>query len=300
MSPERPRDPRGSFPRPGAPRREPPRAPRRADPPPSRDPLPRDEVPLEQADVEGRPLFGRNPVLELLRAGSRRVEEIAIVSEGRGPALHDLLNLARLQGVKISFRTRDQLTAMAGDPHHQGVVARVAGASYSSLGDLLTVPAGRGEVPFFLALDQVQDPRNLGAVLRSAEVTGVHGVILPKHHAVGLTGAAAKSAMGAAELVAVARETNLVQALEELKKEGVWIVGAVPSGGKVPWEMDLTGPLCLVLGGEGEGLRPLVARSCDFLTSLPMRGRLGSLNVSAAAAVLCYEVLRQRGRGEKT
>lgn len=300
MSPERPRDPRGSFPRPGAPRREPPRAPRRADPPPSRDPLPRDEASLDQADVEGRPLFGRNPVLELLRAGSRRVEEIAIVSEGRGPALHDLLNLARRQGVKISFRTRDQLTAMAGDPHHQGVVARVAGASYSSLGDLLTVPAGRGEVPFFLALDQVQDPRNLGAVLRSAEVTGVHGVILPKHHAVGLTGAAAKSAMGAAELVAVARETNLVQALEELKKEGVWIVGAVPTGGKVPWEMDLTGPLCLVLGGEGEGLRPLVARSCDFLTSLPMRGRLGSLNVSAAAAVLCYEVLRQRGRGERT
>ena len=300
MSPERPRDPRGSFPRPGAPRREPPRAPRRADPPPSRDPLPSDEAPLEQANVEGRPLFGRNPVLELLRAGSRRVEEIAIVSEGRGPALHDLLNLARRQGVKISFRTRDQLTAMAGDPHHQGVVARVAGASYSSLGDLLTVPAGRGEVPFFLALDQVQDPRNLGAVLRSAEVTGVHGVILPKHHAVGLTGAAAKSAMGAAELVAVARETNLVQALEELKKEGVWIVGAIPTGGKVPWEMDLTGPLCLVLGGVGEGLRPLVARSCDFLTSLPMRGRLGSLNVSAAAAVLCYEVLRQRGRGERT
>jgi 23S rRNA (guanosine2251-2'-O)-methyltransferase len=300
MSPERPRDPRGSFPRPGAPRREPPRAPRRADPPPSREPLPSDEAPLELADVEGRPLFGRNPVLELLRAGSRRVEEIAIVSEGRGPALHDLLNLARRQGVKISFRTRDQLTAMAGDPHHQGVVARVAGASYSSLGDLLTVPAGRGEVPFFLALDQVQDPRNLGAVLRSAEATGVHGVILPKHHAVGLTGAAAKSAMGAAELVAVARETNLVQALEELKKEGVWIVGAIPTGGKVPWEMDLTGPLCLVLGGEGEGLRPLVARSCDFLTSLPMRGRLGSLNVSAAAAVLCYEVLRQRGRGERT
>ena len=262
--------------------------------------MPREPSAREPLEEEGRPLFGRNPVLELLRSGSRRVEEIAIISEGRGPALHDLLNLAKRQGVKISFRTRDQLTAIAGDPHHQGVVARVAGASYSSLGDLLTVPAGRGEVPFFLALDQVQDPRNLGAVLRSAEVTGVHGMILPKHHAVGLTGAAAKSAAGAAELVAVARETNLVQALEELKKEGVWIVGAVPTGGKVPWEMDLTGPLCLVLGGEGEGLRPLVARSCDFLASLPMRGQLGSLNVSAAAAVLCYEVLRQRGRGEKT
>jgi 23S rRNA (guanosine2251-2'-O)-methyltransferase len=335
MSPERPREPRGGFPRQGPSRRDPPRPgsrpegrrePRpeqRTSPPriqmprppvpreparpepPSREPLSREELPREPSareplEEEGRPLFGRNPVLELLRSGSRRVEEIAIISEGRGPALHDLLNLAKRQGVKISFRTRDQLTAIAGDPHHQGVVARVAGASYSSLGDLLTVPAGRGEVPFFLALDQVQDPRNLGAVLRSAEVTGVHGVILPKHHAVGLTGAAAKSAMGAAELVAVARETNLVQALEELKKEGVWIVGAVPTGGKTPWEMDLTGPLCLVLGGEGEGLRPLVARSCDFLASLPMRGQLGSLNVSAAAAVLCYEVLRQRARGEKT
>ena len=291
-------------PRMQAPRPPAPREPARRDPPP-REPLPREESPpepsaREELEEEGRPLFGRNPVLELLRAGSRRVEEIAIISEGRGPALHDLLNLAKRQGVKISFRTRDQLTAIAGDPHHQGVVARVAGASYSSLADLLAVPAGRGEPPFFLALDQVQDPRNLGAVLRSAEVTGVHGVILPKHHAVGLTGAAAKSAMGAAELVAVARETNLVQALEELKKEGVWIVGAVPTGGKIPWEMDLTGPLCLVLGGEGEGLRPLVARSCDFLASLPMRGQLGSLNISAAAAVLCYEVLRQRGRGEKT
>jgi 23S rRNA (guanosine2251-2'-O)-methyltransferase len=291
-------------PRMQAPRPPAPREPARRDPPP-REPLPREESPREpsareQPEEEGRPLFGRNPVLELLRAGGRRVEEIAIISEGRGPALHDLLNLAKRQGVKISFRTRDQLTAIAGDPHHQGVVARVAGASYSSLTDLLAVPAGRGEPPFFLALDQVQDPRNLGAVLRSAEVTGVHGVILPKHHAVGLTGAAAKSAMGAAELVAVARETNLVQALEELKKEGVWIVGAVPTGGKIPWEMDLTGPLCLVLGGEGEGLRPLVARSCDFLASLPMRGQLGSLNISAAAAVLCYEVLRQRGRGEKT
>jgi 23S rRNA (guanosine2251-2'-O)-methyltransferase len=248
---------------------------------------------------DGPPLFGRNPVLELLRTGSRRVEEIAILSEGRGPALHELLSLAKRQGVKISYRTRDQLTAMAGDIHHQGVVARVAGASYASLGDLLEIPAGRGEAPFFLALDQVQDPRNLGAVLRTAEATGVHGVIVPKHHAAGLTGAAAKSAMGAAELIAVARETNLVNALETLKKEGVWTVGAMPAGGKPPWEMDLTGPVCFVLGGEGEGLRPLVAKTCDFLVSLPMRGRLGSLNVSAAAAVLCYEALRQRSRAER-
>jgi 23S rRNA (guanosine2251-2'-O)-methyltransferase len=258
------------------------------------------DLPVRPSPPEdGPPLFGRNPVLELLRTGRRRVEEIAILSEGRGPALHELLSLAKRQGVKISYRTRDQLTAMAGDIHHQGVVARVAGASYASLGDLLEIPAGRGEAPFFLALDQVQDPRNLGAVLRTAEATGVHGVIVPKHHAAGLTGAAAKSAMGAADLVAVARETNLVNALETLKKEGVWTVGAMPAGGKPPWEMDLTGPVCFVLGGEGEGLRPLVAKTCDFLVSLPMRGRLASLNVSAAAAVLCYEALRQRSRAER-
>jgi 23S rRNA (guanosine2251-2'-O)-methyltransferase len=248
---------------------------------------------------ESRPLFGRNPVLELLRSGGRRVEEIAILSEGRGPALHELLGLAKRQGVKISYRTRDQLSAMAGDPNHQGVVARVAGASYASLADILEIPAARGEAAFFMALDQVQDPRNLGAVLRTAEATGVHGVVVPKHHAAGLTGAAAKSAMGAAELVPVARETNLVNALEVFKKEGVWTIGAAPVGGKLPWETDLAGPLCLVLGGEGEGLRPLVAKRCDFLVSLPMRGRLASLNVSAAAAVLCYEVLRQRARAVK-
>lgn len=245
---------------------------------------------------EETPLFGRNPVLELLRAESRRVEEIAILAEGRGPALAELLVLAKARGVKISYRTRDQLTAIAGTPHHQGVVARVAGASYASLADVLRIPAERGEPAFLLALDQVQDPRNLGAILRSAEATGVHGVVVPKHHAVGLTPAAAKSAMGAMEFVPVARETNLVQALEVLKKEGVWIVGSVASGGQAPWELDLAGPLCLVLGGEGEGLRPLVAKSCDFLVTLPMKGRIGSLNVSAAAAVLCYEVLRQRGQ----
>jgi 23S rRNA (guanosine2251-2'-O)-methyltransferase len=248
---------------------------------------------------EEAPVFGRHPVLELLRADSRRVEEIAILAEGRGPALHDLLTLAKSRGVKVSFRSRDQLSAMAGTPHHQGVVARVAGASYASLADLLARPAALGEPAFFLALDQVQDPRNLGAILRSAEVTGVHGVILPKHHSAGLTGAAAKSAVGAVELVPVAREGNLVRCLETLKAEGIWVMGTVTERGMAPWDVDLTGNLCLVLGGEGEGLRPLVERTCDMLLTLPMRGRLGSVNVSAAAAVLCYEVLRQRSAASK-
>ena len=241
------------------------------------------------------PLAGRHQVLELLRAESRRVEEIAVLAEGRGPALQDLLALAKNLGVRVSFRTRDQLTAMAGTPHHQGVVARVAGASYADLDDLLAIPAERAEPAFLLALDQIQDPRNLGAILRSADATGVHGVILPKHHSAGLTMAAARSAVGAGEWVPVARVTNLVQSLEALKKEGVWVIGSTVKGGILPWESDLSGPVCLVLGGEGAGLRPLVAKTCDLLLTLPMRGRLDSINVSAAAAVLCYEVLRQRG-----
>jgi 23S rRNA (guanosine2251-2'-O)-methyltransferase len=244
--------------------------------------------------TDSEQVFGRHPVLELLRADSRRVEEVAILAEGRGPALQELLALVRQRGVKVSFRTREQLTAMAGTPHHQGAIARVAGASYVSLDDLLALPAARGGAPFFLALDQVQDPRNLGAILRSAEATGVHGVILPKHHSAGLTPAAAKSAVGAAEMVPVAREANLVRCLEVMKKEGLWIAGTVTRGGKAPWDVDLTGPVCLVLGGEAEGLRPLVARTCDLLVTLPMSGRLESVNVSAAAAVLCFEVVRQR------
>jgi 23S rRNA (guanosine2251-2'-O)-methyltransferase len=242
------------------------------------------------------PLFGRHPVLELLRAESRRVEEIAIVAQGRSPALQELLSLAKSRDVRVSFRTRDQLTAMAGTPHHQGVVARVAGASYADLADLLAVPATRGEPAFLLALDQIQDPRNLGAILRTAEVTGVHGVIVMKHRSVGLTPAATKSAMGAVEWVKVARVGNLAQSIEMLKMEGVWVIGSVVKGGVSPWEADLSGPICLVLGSEGEGLRPLVARSCDLLLTLPMKGRLGAANVSAAAAVLCYEVVRQRER----
>lgn len=248
---------------------------------------------------DGEALFGRHPVLELLRASSRQVDEVAIVAQGRSPALQELLALARSQGVKVSFRTREQLTAMAGTPYHQGVVARVAAASYADLDSLLTVAAGRAEPAFLLALDRVQDPRNLGAVLRSAEATGAHGLILPKHQSVGLTPGAAKSATGAQEWLSVARVTNLVQALEALKKEGIWIIGTTPKGGASPWAADLRVPLCLVLGGEEGGLRTLVARSCDLLLTLPMKGKLESLNVAAVAAVLCYEVVRQRGHVDR-
>ena len=238
-------------------------------------------------------VYGRNPVLALLRDGGRRTDEIAVLVGASGP-LAEVVALARRAGVKVSYRTREQLTAIAGSPGHQGVVARVAAVAYVELDALLALPAERGEAPFLLALDQVQDPQNLGALLRTADAFGVHGVVLPKHHQVGATAAAARVAMGALETVRIARETNLVQALEALKKSGIWVYGGTAEGGREPWQVDLRGPLCLVLGSEGRGLRPLVSRTCDGLLTIPVVGGVGSLNVAAAGASLCYEVIRQR------
>jgi 23S rRNA (guanosine2251-2'-O)-methyltransferase len=252
-----------------------------------------------EGPVSDERVWGRNPVLALLRGGGRRADEVAVLAGARGP-LSEVVALARRAGVKVSYRTRDQLTAIAGTADHQGVVARVAAADYADLDEVLALPGRRGEAPFLLALDQVQDPRNLGALLRTADAFGVHGIVVPKHHAVGLTDAAARTAMGAVEHVPVARETNMVTALEKLKESGIWIYGAAVGGGVPPWSTDLRGPLCLVLGSEGEGLRPLVARTCDRLLSVPMRGAVGSLNVAAAGAVLCYEVVRQRAQASKT
>ena len=248
---------------------------------------------MPDATPESGALCGRHPVLELLRSGSRRAQEIAVLAGGRGP-LQEIVSLARRAGVKVSFRTRDQLTAMAGSPDHQGVVARVARAEYADLEELLAIPAERGEPALFLALDQVQDPRNLGALLRTADTLGVHGVIVPRHLAAGLTDATARVAMGALEFVRVAREVNLVAALERIKKKQIWVYGAAPAAGTARWATDLNGPVCLVLGGEGGGLRPLVERTCDGLLTVRMTGHLGCLSVGAAGAVLCYEVARQR------
>jgi 23S rRNA (guanosine2251-2'-O)-methyltransferase len=242
---------------------------------------------------DGR-VWGRNPVLELLKSRAGRVDEVAVLVGAPG-RLGDIVVLARRAGVKVSYRTRDQLTAIAETDNHQGVVARVAARDYVDLKALLDAQAAGTDPAFFVALDQVQDPRNLGAVLRTAAAFGVHGVLLPKHHAVGLTDAAARTSMGAVEHVLVARETNLVASLEALKKAGIWVYGCVIQGGVALWKADLGGPICLVLGGEGDGLRPLVARTCDALVTIPMTGGVGSLNVAAAAAVSCYEVARQRG-----
>ena len=240
-------------------------------------------------------LAGRHLVLEALRSRARPIEEVLVEAEGRDRHA-DILALARQGGVRFSRAPRAALTALAGSSHHQGVVARVAPREYAELEDLLAVPGTRGEPALFLALDQVQDPGNVGNLLRTAEALGVHGVLVPRHQAAGLTPHVVRAAAGALEYLPVARVGNLGQALERLKQERCWIVGGVAeeADALAPWAADLRSPLVLVLGSEGRGLRPLVARICDIRVRIPLAGRVGSLNVAAAGAALLYEVQRQR------
>jgi 23S rRNA (guanosine2251-2'-O)-methyltransferase len=243
-------------------------------------------------------LAGRHPVLEALRSRARPIEEVLVEAEPRDRHA-DIVALARQAGARCSRVPRAALTALAGSAHHQGVVARVAPREYADLEDLLGIPGRRGETALFLALDQVQDPGNVGNLLRTAEAMGVHGVLVPRHQAAGLTPHVVRAAAGALEYLPLARVGNLAQALERLKQGGCWVVGGVAEGAAAvtPWGADLRGPLVLVLGSEGHGLRPLVARSCDVLVRIPLAGRLGSLNVAAAGAALLYEVRRQRAGG---
>ncbi len=244
-------------------------------------------------------LAGRHPVLEALRSRARPIEEVLVEVEARERHA-DILALARQAGVRCSRVPRAALTTLAGSGHHQGVVARVAPREYAELDEVLAIPAARAEPALFLALDQVQDPGNVGNLLRTAEALGVHGVLVPRHQAAGLTPHVVRAASGALEYLPMARVGNLVQALERLKQEGCWIVGAVTEGPdgrdgpQAPWAADLRGPVALVLGSEGRGLRPLVARTCDLLVRIPLAGRVGSLNVAAAGAALLYEIRRQR------
>ncbi len=247
-------------------------------------------------------LYGPHPVLEALRGGVRPVEEVLVEGEMGVRRYGPILALARRAGVRCVQVPRSALTALAGTTHHQGVVARVAAQAYVPLAGLLAVPGRRSEAPLFMALDQIQDPGNVGNLLRSAEALGVHGVIVLRHQAAGLTAHAVKAAAGALEHLAVTRVGNLVQTLEILKKEGCWIVGAVSDGlgARPPWQLDLRGPLALVLGSEGRGLRPLVAHTCDALARIPLAGRVSSLNVAAAGAAMLYEVCRQRAAAPGT
>lgn len=238
-------------------------------------------------------IIGRNPVMEALRSG-RPVHKL-LVSQGasKGSVL-EILGVARDRRIQVEEVTRQHLDKLTGSANHQGVVALAAAREYAEVEDILRSARERGEDPFIVILDEIEDPRNLGAILRTAEAAGVHGVIIPKRRAVGLTPAVAKASAGAVEYVPVARVTNLVQAIAELKEAGCWIAGSDGAADQLVWEADLKGPLGIVIGSEGKGIGRLLREKCDFLVKFPMRGRIGSLNASVAAALVCYEVVRQR------
>lgn len=236
---------------------------------------------------------GRNAVTEALRAG-RSIDKIYIAKGEVDKTLGHIASKARDQGVVVVETDRRKLDAMSVTHAHQGVIALAAVREYCSVEDILAIAEERGEPPFVILCDEISDPHNLGAILRTAECVGAHGVIIPKRRSAGLTSIVDKTSAGAAEHMAVARVPNLPAAIRELKERGLWVYGTAADAPSGMWDTDLTGPLCLVIGSEGDGLGRLVAENCDFLLSIPMRGKVSSLNASAAASVVMYEVLRQR------
>ena len=236
---------------------------------------------------------GRNAVMEALRAGTA-IDKLYIARGESGHALGRIAALAREAGAVVVECDRRKLDAMSETHSHQGVVAQAAVRAYVSVEDILQRAEDRGEPPLLVVCDQISDPHNLGAIIRSAECAGAHGVILPKRRSAGLTAVTAKTSAGAVSYLPVARVPNLPALLKDLKKRGVWVFGAAAGGATSLYEADFRSPAAIVIGSEGDGMGRLVAESCDFLISIPMRGRISSLNASAAAAIVLYEALRQR------
>jgi len=244
-------------------------------------------------------LYGVNPLLEALRAGERIPSEIVVAEGARDERLRELIELARTRNVAITRAPRAVIDRAVGNTHHQGVMARVNAARYADADDLLSLVAtriGSEAEPLVVVLDGVEDPRNLGAILRTAECSGVDGVFVPERRAAGLTDTVSKASAGAVEHVPVARVTNLSRLIEQLKERNVWVVGTVADAPMSYTEWDWTRPSAVVLGGEGAGLHRLVRENCDVLVSIPVRGKIQSLNVSVAAGIVLYEALRQRNR----
>lgn len=237
-------------------------------------------------------IIGKNPVLEALRA-ERDINKIWIAEGSNKGQMQQVIGLAKQAGVVVQYVPKQKLDHTVSG-NHQGVAASVAAYQYAEIEDLFNNAAAKNEDPFFLILDEIEDPHNLGSILRTADAAGVHGVIIPKRRAVGLTAAVAKASTGAIEHVPVARVTNLARTMEELKEKGIWIVGTDAKGKQDFRQMDAKMPLAIVIGSEGKGIGRLISEKCDFLIRLPMVGKVTSLNASVAASLLMYEVYRKR------
>ena len=245
-----------------------------------------------QEEESGSRTEGRNAVREALRAG-KTVERLYVQEGLKDEALSAILREAQNRNIQVRFVKKDRLDEMSETGSHQGVIAAVSAYEYGTVEEMLRKAAEKGEDPFLILLDGIEDPHNLGAIVRTANLAGAHGVIIPKDRAVGLTAAAAKTSAGAVSYTPVARVTNLARTIRELKEKGLWFVCA-DMGGEVMYRQNLKGPIGLVIGNEGEGVSRLVKEQCDYVTSIPMQGDIDSLNASVAAGVLAFEIVRQR------
>ncbi len=250
----------------------------------------REETPVEENEGQ---LEGRNALAEALRSG-RTIDKVFIAAGETDHGLQRLAAQAKEAGAVVISVDRRKLDAMSQSHAHQGVITLAAAREYSTIDDILETARQRGEQPLIIICDELSDPHNLGAILRSGECAGAHGVIIPKRRSVGLTAVVAKASAGAVEYMKVARVTNITAAIEELKKKGVWIFGTAAEGSIPMYEADLKGAAAIVIGSEGDGMSRLVKQNCDVTVNIPMKGQISSLNASAAAAILLYEAVRQR------
>ena len=246
----------------------------------------------EEIKVENLMVEGRNAVIEAFRSG-KPVDKLFVLDGCQDGPVRTIIREAKKHDTIINFVTRERLDQISETKKHQGVIAYAAAYEYSEVEDMLELAKKKGEDPFLILLDNIEDPHNLGAIIRTANLAGAHGVIIPKRRAVGLTATVAKTSAGALNYTPVAKVTNLAKTMEELKEKGLWFVCA-DMGGTTMYDLNLKGPIGLVIGNEGEGVGRLVKEKCDMVASIPMKGDIDSLNASVAAGVLAYEIVRQR------
>ena len=235
---------------------------------------------------------GKNAVLEAFRSG-KTIDRVFILDGSRDNTTSGIIKEAKKKDAIVDFVNKERLDQMSETGKHQGVIANAAAYEYGTVEEILELAKEKGEPPFIIILDSIQDPHNLGAIIRTANLAGAHGIIIPKRRAVGLTAVVAKASAGAINYTPVAKVTNLVETIEKLKKEGLWFVCA-DMDGELMYNLDLTGPIGLVIGNEGEGVGRLIKEKCDFVAKIPMYGNIDSLNASVAAGVMAYEIVRQR------
>lgn len=246
----------------------------------------------EMKTVENLVIEGRNAVIEAFRSG-KTIDKVYVLDGCQDGPIRTVIREAKKHDTIINFVTKERLDQLSETKKHQGVVAHAAAYEYATVEDMLELARKKGEDPFLILLDNIEDPHNLGSIIRTANLAGAHGVIIPKRRAVGLTATVAKTSAGALNYTPVAKVTNLAKTMEELKEQGLWFVCA-DMGGEVMYRMNLKGPIGLVVGNEGEGVGRLVKEKCDYIASIPMKGDIDSLNASVAAGVLAYEIVRQR------